>query len=56
MEQAIKYWECPQNPDHVFDYDDPRIERFDLKDRARCPRDNRAMEPRYARVGQRQCQ
>jgi len=49
MEQAIiRYWQCPQNPEHVFDWDDWRV----LPDEnsigwrgtvARCPYDHREM-------------
>lgn len=42
----IIYWECPQNQDHIFDYDDWRVKVDGWTFKAHCPYDNREMEKR----------
>jgi glutathionyl-hydroquinone reductase len=50
MEQAIKYWECSQNPDHIFDWDDWRIKVDYWTYVAHCPYDHRTLTEREAKV------
>jgi hypothetical protein len=51
METRIKYWVCPQNPsEHVWDWDDWRIEQNYWTGVAKCPRDARPLEQHEAKV------
>jgi hypothetical protein len=50
MEARIKYWECPQDPDHIWDWDDWRIERNYWTGVAKCPKDHRPLTQREAKV------
>ena len=46
----IKYWQCPQDGDHIFDHDDWRISENYWTGKAFCPNDNRVLTAREAVV------
>lgn len=57
MEGRIKYWQCPQDPEHVWDFDDWRVQPADSKwanarvwFKAFCPRDGRELVKHEAQV------
>lgn len=51
----IPFWQCPQNPEHVFDKDDWRVQPTNEMNnkkwfRAFCPFDGRELDPRAMEV------
>jgi len=49
----IQYWQCPQDPDHVWDFDDWRVIQEDgWRFKALCPRDRREMARKTAVIRQ----
>jgi len=53
----LGYWQCPQNPEHLFDLDDWRVLPADVDElnatkwfKAWCAYDGRELEKHYAEV------
>jgi hypothetical protein len=52
----VQYWQCPQNPEHVFDIDDWRVLPTETVNQwrgtiAHCAFDRRELERRRMEVG-----
>ena len=50
MEVAIKFWECPQDAEHIYDFDDWRLDPNYWTGKVKCPKDHRPLELRTAKV------
>ena len=46
----IRYWSCPQDGDHIFDYDDWRLEFNYWTGKAKCLKDGRVLTLKVAEV------